>query len=63
MPGTSNVKIPLLGICTGPEIKIQNEGKLFFAPTSIGIYTKKSMSLENVSKTNVVYRINVPEKY
>ena len=42
MPGSSNVKVPLLGICTAPEIKIENDGQLFFAPTSVGVYTKKA---------------------
>ena len=63
MPGSSNVKVPLLGICTSPELSIENEGQLFFAPTSVGVYTKKTIGLENSSKTNVIYKIKVPEKY
>ena len=63
LPGSSNVKVPLLGICTAPDLLIENEGQLFFAPTSVGVYTKKTIGLENISKTNVIYKIVVPEKY
>jgi|688.fasta_scaffold1816525_1 hypothetical protein len=60
MPGSSNVKIPLLGICTPPEIRLQDEGKIYFAPTSIGVYSKKSYNIENLSKTKCTYRVNIP---
>lgn len=63
MPGSSNLRIPLLGICTEPEIKLQDEGKIFFAPTSIGVFSKKAFLIENLSKNKVNYKIAVPEKY
>lgn len=63
MPGSSNLKIKLLGVCTPPEIKLQDEGRLFFAPTSIGVYSKKSYIIDNLSKTRCIYRVLVPEKY
>ncbi len=62
MPGSSNLRVPLLGICTPPEIRLQEEGKIFFAPTSIGVYSKKLFGIENLSKTRSTYKINVPEK-
>lgn len=63
MPGSSNLRVPLLGICTPPEIRLQDEGKIFFAPTSVGVYSKKLFAIENLSKTRSTYKINVPEKY
>jgi hypothetical protein len=60
MPGSSNIKVPLLGICTPPEIKLQDEGKIFFAPTSVGVYSKKSYTIENLSKTRCTYNVNIP---
>lgn len=45
MPGSSNLKIGLLGICTPPEIKLEDEGRIFFAPTSVGVYSKKSYKI------------------
>jgi hypothetical protein len=63
MPGTTNLKIPLVGICTPPEIRLQDEGRIFFAPTSVGVYSKKSYNIENLSKTRSIYKIAIPEKY
>ncbi len=45
MPGSSNLKIGLLGICTPPEIKLEDEGRIFFAPTSVGVFSKKSYKI------------------
>lgn len=44
MPGT-NTKLHLEGICTEPEIKLENDGKLFFAPTHTGFCTKKAFTI------------------
>ena len=63
MPGTSNVKLPLIGTCTSPELELQDNGKIFFAPTSVGVYSKKQYQIKNLSKTNIRYKINIPEKY
>ena len=45
MPGSSNVKLHLTGICTQPELKLENEGKLYFTPTSVGVFSKKSYKI------------------
>lgn len=50
-------KLTLIGTCTSPELKLQNDGKLFFAPTSTGVYTKKEFNIENLTKTKVTYKI------
>ena len=63
MPGSSNIKLPLLGICTAPELELQEDGKIFFAPTSVGVYSKKPFKIKNLSKNNVIYNIRIPEKY
>ena len=63
MPGSSNIKLSLIGICTQPELELENEGKLYFTPTFTGVYSKKSYRIENISKNNVLYKIKVPEKY
>lgn len=60
MPGSSNLKIGLLGICTPPEIKLEDEGRIFFAPTSIGVFSKKSYKIENLSKTRCFYKVLIP---
>lgn len=52
-----------MGICTEPELRLENEGRLFFAPTFTGVCTKKDYNITNLSKTKVTYRIAVPEKY
>lgn len=52
-----------MGICTEPDLRLENDGKLFFAPTFTGVCTKKEYRITNQSKTKVTYRINVPEKY
>ena len=63
MPGSSNLKLNLVGICTQPELKLENDGKLFFTPTFTGVYSKKQYKIENLSKSKVYYKIKIPEKY
>ena len=45
MPGSNNIKLHLTGICTEPELSLENNGKLFFTPTSVGVYSKKSYKI------------------
>ena len=59
MPG-ANTKIVLVGTCTSPEIELENEGKIFFAPTFTGVYTSRKYKIKNLSKTNVKYMIEIP---
>jgi hypothetical protein len=60
MPGISNIKIPLIGICTAPEIQLEDNGKVFFAPTSLGICSKKLVTISNLSKTRTFYKLLIP---
>jgi hypothetical protein len=62
LPG-ANTKLSLTGICTEPELRLENQGRIFFAPTFTGVCTKKNFVIENLSKTKVTYRVLVPEKY
>jgi hypothetical protein len=62
LPG-AGAKLSLLGICTEPDLRLENDSKLFFAPTFTGVCTKKEYRITNQSKTKVTYRITVPEKY
>ena len=50
-------KLNLVGICTPPELKLENEGKIYFAPTFTGVYSKKEYVIENATKTPVNYKI------
>lgn len=62
LPG-AGAKLSLVGICSEPELELENEGKLYFAPTFTGVCTKKEYRLTNLSKTKVTYRVTVPPKY
>ena len=59
LPG-SGAKLNLVGICTEPQLFLENEGKLYFAPTFTGVCTKKTYRIENLSKTKATYRVVVP---
>lgn len=44
-------------------MEIENEGKIYFAPTFTGVFTTKKIKIKNLSKTKVRYVVDVPEKY
>ena len=60
---SANSKLTFIGTCTEPNIELENEGRIFFAPTFTGVYTSKKYKIKNLSKTKVQYLIEVPEKY
>lgn len=62
LPG-SGAKLNLVGICTEPDLRLENEGRLYFAPTFTGVCTKKDYKITNLSKTKITYKVNIPEKY
>lgn len=59
----ANTKMTFVGICTQPNLEIENEGKIYFAPTFTGVFTTKKIKIKNLSKTKARYVVDVPEKY
>ncbi|KAL4441714.1 hypothetical protein ABPG74_008711 [Tetrahymena malaccensis] len=60
----SNLKpLSLYGFCSEPLIDIENNGKLFFPPCFLGVYSKQKMKVENRSKINLEFDIVIPDKY
>jgi hypothetical protein len=54
MPG-GNTVLNLVGVCTQPDLELENDGKIYFSPTSIGVYTSKKYRIKNASKNKVQY--------
>jgi len=46
-----------------PQLKLANEGKLFFPPTFIGVSSKQKISVKNDSRIPLEIEWKVPEKY
>ncbi|EAR97146.2 MSP (major sperm protein) domain protein (macronuclear) [Tetrahymena thermophila SB210] len=60
----SNIKpLSLYGFCSEPLVDIENDGKLFFPPSFLGVYSKQKMKVENRSKINLEFDILIPDKY
>ena len=55
--------IHLVGPCYEPNIFIGNEGRLFYAPTYVGVSTKQKLTVKNNARIPLEYECLVPEKY
>jgi len=53
----------LAGFCSEPELVLQNEGKIVFPPSYIGVYSRQKFRIQNISRVLSEYRVKVPEKY
>ena len=58
---TQNTKTVMLnGLCTDPVIDIEGiRSEMFFAPTYVGIKTKKSLKIKNLSPISILVKINI----
>jgi len=58
---SQNTKTIILnGLCTDPVIDIEGvKSEMYFAPTYVGIKTKKTVKIKNLSPINILVKINI----
>ena len=55
-------KIKIIGFCSYPNIELENENKLFFPPSYLGVYNKSEYYVYNKSLVESKIFIDIPEK-
>ncbi|EGR30774.1 hypothetical protein IMG5_123900 [Ichthyophthirius multifiliis] len=56
-------KVFLQAFCSKINLKVENEGKLFFSPCFLGVKSKQKFNIWNNSLLNLNFFIEVPPKY
>ncbi|CAD8141208.1 unnamed protein product [Paramecium octaurelia] len=60
---SNQITLQAIGYCSTPSLKLQNDGKVFFPPSFVGVYSRQKITVHNESRVPMSYSIDVPEKY
>ncbi|KAM3137891.1 hypothetical protein pb186bvf_009972 [Paramecium bursaria] len=60
---SNQISLNVVGYCSSPCLKLQNEGKVFFPPSFVGVYSRQKITVHNQSRVLMQYQVQIPEKY
>jgi len=56
------IQFKLFSICDQLRLTLENEGKIFYPPTSVGKNTLKHFKLTNKSNVSMYYKLTIDPK-
>lgn len=60
---SNKLSISCSAVCSAPQLKIENQGKVYFPPAYAGLYSTQQVGIQNTSRVPVEVKINIGEKY